>query len=138
MNRRKFIATMASASIITAAGCASSGEEESDSASGSSDGDGSEEEAEGEGVEILEHEVVEPDIGSYIEIHGKVQNNTGQEQDYIEIEGIFYNADEERVGDTWTNVTDVPDGEVVQFELTPTVESSEFEEYELSTSTSAL
>lgn len=149
MNRRKFITIAASTGTIAAlAGCASS-EDDSDTASGdgntnedtggngNGNGNGNGDGGDGSsGVEILTHNVVEPDIGSYVEIHGEIQNNTGEEQSYVEIRARFRDEDGTRVDDAFTNFTDVANGETLRFEIMTTLEPNEFAEYELETSTS--
>ncbi|WP_254525108.1 FxLYD domain-containing protein [Natrinema caseinilyticum] len=147
MNRRKFITIAASTGTIAAlAGCASS-EDDSDTASGDrntnedtgGNGNGNDNGDGGDGssgVEILTHNVVESDIGSYVEIHGEIQNNTGEEQSYVEIRARFRDEDGTRVDDAFTNFTDVANGETLRFEIMTTLEPNEFAEYELETSTS--
>ena len=51
-------------------------------------------------------------------ITGRVQNDTGQVQGYLEAIGTVYDADGLVLGDAWTNVTDVPAGEAWAFRTT--------------------
>lgn len=145
MTRRKAIAGIGSVITVGVAGCSSSTDDgdtanSSDAGNGDSDsgsGNGGESGDNGGSIEILNHEVVEPDIGSYVEVHGEVQNNTGEEQSYIEVGAVFRDEEDTRVDDAFTNFSDVADGETLKFEIMTTLEPSEFDEYELETSTSA-
>lgn len=152
-DRRTVLKTSAAAlSGVALAGC-SGEEDEGDSASGSNDNanDGGDSDSggkdgggtEGEqgddtpAVTILEHELVESDLGD-AHVEGKVKNTSGEEQSYIEIEAKFFNEAGERVGDGLDNADDVGAGRVVTFEIISTVDYGEVAEYELETSTSAL
>lgn len=149
ITRRTAITGVGGLVIAAIAGCTED-DDDSDTANGddsSNNGDGSDggtsDDSDGGNgsdgtVEILDHEVVEPEFGSYIEIHGEIQNNTGEEQSYIEIEAVFFDSDGTRVDDSFTNFTDVPDGQTIAYELITTVEPDEFDTYELETSTSAI
>jgi hypothetical protein len=105
-----------------------------DSNSGSKDDGG--QEADSPDVTILEHELVESELGD-AHVEGKVKNTSGEEQSYIGIEAKFFNDAGERVGEGLDNADDVGDGRVVNFEIISTVDYGEVAEYELEASTSS-
>lgn len=80
-----------------------------------------------EGLEILEHELVEDEFSAQIE--GVVANNTGDELGYVEVGVVLYNADDQRIGDSFTNTTDLPDGEEWVFEVLLTEDAEDIEDY---------
>lgn len=80
-----------------------------------------------EGLEILEHELVEDDFGATIE--GVVVNDTGRELSYVEVGVVLYNAEGQRINDSFTNTTDLPDGEEWAFEIMLTEDVSEIDDY---------
>lgn len=148
LDRRTVLKTSAAAlSGVALAGC--SGEDDgADSASGSNDNanddgadsdsggkDSGEQEEDTPDVTILEHELVESDLGD-AHVEGKVKNTSGEEQSYVGIEAKFFNEAGERVGDGMDNADDVGDGRVVNFEVISTVDYAEVAEYELEASTS--
>ncbi|WP_126665272.1 FxLYD domain-containing protein [Haloterrigena salifodinae] len=139
LTRRKAIVGIGGATTALLAGCSGS-EDNGDSASSNGDENGDENGNENGGdsgsVEILEHEAVEAEYGDSVNIEGKIQNNTGEEQSYIEVSALFYDSEGTRVGDGMDNFNDVADGSTLSFEIVTTVGSSEYDEYELETSTS--
>lgn len=68
-----------------------------------------------EGLELVEHDMKVGEDEAVIE--GRVENNTGDEASYIQAIGKVYNADGVVLGDDWTNVTDLPEGETWTFEV---------------------
>lgn len=80
-----------------------------------------------DGLEITEHELVEGDYG--VSVQGVVLNDTGDELGYVEVGVVTYNADGQRIGDSFTTTTDLPTGEEWAFEVPLTSEASEIEEY---------
>lgn len=143
MNRRTFLTTSGIALSASLAGCAeednadtassdnaenTNTDTESDSNSDSgSDSDGS--------VKILDHELVVEDFSTSVQ--GRVENATGEDQSYIEVTATFYNANDERIDENFTNSTDVPDGEVVHFEVLFLGDDPDAtDHYELETATS--
>lgn len=153
MERRTFIATVASLSTATIAGCTSEGE--TDEASGSNNQNDDDEASGGSSddtpeptdtatptedtppVTILDHELVEGPTGN-AEVAGTVQNTSGEEQSYIGVEAKFFDADDTRVGDTMWNAEDVGADRKVEFETAmSTTPMDDVESYELEASTSA-
>lgn len=154
LTRRSAIVGLGSISIAALAGCTSdddgstasgssddgsNGDDDDDSTENGSNGDDeNEEDGDEDGsVEILDHEIVEPDVGSYVDVEGTLENNTGEEQSYIEVGVVFRDEDDTRIDDSFTNFSDVEDGETLSFDIMTTVEPDEFDEYELETSTEA-
>jgi len=68
-----------------------------------------------DGLEILEHEFYEDDFSGGVE--GVVVNNTGEEIGYVEVGVVFYNEDGQRIADSFTNTTDLGDGEEWVFDV---------------------
>jgi len=68
-----------------------------------------------DGLEILEHEFYEDDFSGGVE--GVVVNNTGEEIGYVEVGVVFYNEDGQRIDDSFTNTTDLGDGEEWVFDV---------------------
>jgi len=136
------------------AGCTGDeqGEEDSGTAEASENGDGEEEETEDEpeidsdealedediestreGLELLEHEFYEDEFSGGVE--GVVANNTGEELSYVEIGVVFYNDEEQRIDDSFTNTTDMSDGEEWVFDvMLISAEPDEVEEYSIAVS----
>lgn len=50
-------------------------------------------------------------------IEGRVENNTDDDQSYIQATAKLYNSDGAVLDDVWTNVTDVPEGETWAFDV---------------------
>ncbi|WP_241431450.1 FxLYD domain-containing protein [Natrialba hulunbeirensis] len=50
-------------------------------------------------------------------VEGEVENNTGEEQSYVEVVATIYDDDGNVLGDQWTNVTDLRDGETWAFDF---------------------
>lgn len=69
-------------------------------------------------------------------VEGKVKNTSGKEQSYIQVSAKFFNDANERIGEGMDNSTDVPDGQVVQFEIYATPKPDEIDHYELEAATS--
>lgn len=82
-----------------------------------------------EGLEILEHELVEDDFG--VSVEGVVANNTGDELSYVEVGAVFYNSDGQRIGDSFTNTTDLPDGQEWVFEILTTEDAEDIDDYSI-------
>lgn len=82
-----------------------------------------------EGLEILEHELVEDEFS--VSVEGVVANNTGDELSYVEVGAVFYNADGQRVGDSFTNTTDLPDGQEWVFEILTTEDAEDIDDYSI-------
>ena len=80
-----------------------------------------------DGLEILEHELVGDEFSASVE--GVVANNTGDELDYVEVGVVLYNADGQRIDDSFTNTTDLPDGEEWAFEVMTMEEMDEIDDY---------
>lgn len=154
MRRRQFLATTGIAAVTTLAGCSGSGDgsssdgggsggngssgssNDSGNSSGGSNESGSsndealtseEQESTVDGLEITEHELVEGDIGPVIQ--GVVLNDTGSELSYVEVGVVLYNADSQRINDSFTNTTDLPSGEEWAFEIILTDDMSEIDDY---------
>lgn len=68
-----------------------------------------------DGLEILEHSFYEDDFEAGVE--GIVANNTGDELSYVEVGVVFYNEDDQRISDSFTNTTDLTDGEEWVFDV---------------------
>jgi len=68
-----------------------------------------------EGLELVEHNMKVSDDEAVIE--GQVKNNTGDEASYIQAIGKVYDANGVVLGDDWTNVTDLPEGETWTFDV---------------------
>jgi hypothetical protein len=68
-----------------------------------------------EGLELVEQDMKVGDNEAVIE--GQVENNTGEEASYIQAIGKIYDANGVVLGDSRTNVTDVPDGETWTFDF---------------------
>lgn len=64
---------------------------------------------------MLEHEFYEEDYSAGVE--GVVANNTGGELGYVEVGVVFYNSEGQRIDDSFTNTTDLPDGEEWVFDV---------------------
>lgn len=79
------------------------------------------------GLEILEHEIVEDDMLPTIE--GVVANNTGGSLDYVEVGVVLYNGEDQRINDSFTNTTDLPDGEEWAFEVMLTEDVADIDHY---------
>jgi len=89
-----------------------------------------------DGLELLEHELYEDDFSGGVE--GVVVNNTGEELSYVEVGVVFYNEDEQRVDDSFTNTTDLPDGEEWVFDVMMLgTEPDEVADYSIAVSDSA-
>lgn len=69
-----------------------------------------------EGLELLEDEMEVSDREAVI--RGRVENNTGEEQSYVEAIGKVYDSDGIVLGDNWTNVSDLRDGDTWSFDTT--------------------
>lgn len=87
-------------------------------------------------VTILEDELNVGDYGT-VSVVGKFKNTSGKEQSYIQVSAKFFNGKDERVGEGMDNATDVPDGQVVNFEILTMAKAEEIDHYELEASTSA-
>lgn len=71
-----------------------------------------------EGLTVAESDmsVSEDEYGDVqIEIEGLVDNETGEDQSYVEVIATIYNEDGDVLGDEFTNVTDLRDGETWSF-----------------------
>lgn len=55
--------------------------------------------------------------GDELTVEGEVENNTGEEQSYVEVVATIYDEDGNVLGDQWTNVTDLRDGETWAFDF---------------------
>lgn len=88
-----------------------------------------------EGLEILEHDLVEDDFS--VQVEGVVANNTGDELDYVEVGVVLYNADDQRIGDSFTNTTDLPDGQEWVFEVLLTEDAEDIDHYTIAVTDSA-
>lgn len=158
VHRRQLLATTGIAAVTTLAGC-SGGEDGGSDGGGGSEGDGSanpmngsgndsaesnesgsnassnaddvlvdqDRESAVEGLEILEHELIEgPNI---VSVRGVVLNDTGNTLEYVEVGVITYNADGQRIGDSFTNTTNLPAGEEWAFEVPLTSDADEIADY---------
>lgn len=158
MQRRKLIKVIGATGAVGAiAGCTGDDqeEEETGTAEASENGDGEEEEeneeeqeidsdealedenieSTREGLELLEHEFYEDDFSGGVE--GVVANNTGEELSYVEVGVVFYNDDEQRIDDSFTNTSDLSDGEEWVFDVMLIgAEPDEVEEYSIAVSDS--
>lgn len=155
MQRRRLVKVIGMTGAVGAiAGCTGDeqGEEDSGTAEASENGDGEEEETEDEpeidsdealedediestreGLELLEHEFYEDEFSGGVE--GVVANNTGEELSYVEIGVVFYNDEEQRIDDSFTNTTDMSDGEEWVFDvMLISAEPDEVEEYSIAVS----
>jgi hypothetical protein len=82
-----------------------------------------------DGLEILEHELVEEEFS--VAVEGVVANNTGDELGYVEVGVVAYNAEGQRIDDSFTNTTDLPDGEEWAFEVLLTEDAEDIDEYSI-------
>ncbi|WP_247001059.1 FxLYD domain-containing protein [Halosolutus gelatinilyticus] len=53
----------------------------------------------------------------YLDVEGRVRNDTGEDQDYVEVVAKIYDGDGNVLRDAWTNVTDLRDGETWTFAI---------------------
>lgn len=108
-----------------------SGSNESNESSGSENADevlaDEDQESTVEGLEITEHELVEGDFG--VSVEGVVINDTGRTLEYVEVGVVLYNADGQRIGNSFTNTTDLPDGEEWAVEVLLAEDAEDIEEY---------
>lgn len=88
-----------------------------------------------EGLELLEHELVSDDFSAQVE--GVVANETGEELDYVEVGVVLYNEEGQRIGDSFTNTTDLPDGQEWAFEVLLTEDADDIDEYDIAVTDSA-
>lgn len=166
MDRRKFLLTTGIATTTLLAGCTGDDEEEDDEAElddaeaeaaedeeengeeGDEDGEDEEDEIDPEealededtestveGLELLEHELVSDDFSAQVE--GVVANNTGDELDYVEVGVVLYNEEGQRIGDSFTNTTDLPDGQEWAFEVLLTEDADDIDDYDIAVTDSA-
>lgn len=69
-----------------------------------------------EGLELVDDEMR---VGEdEVVVEGRVENDTGEEQSYVEAIAKFYDDENTVLADEWTNVLDVPEGETWAFEIT--------------------
>ncbi|MFC6906249.1 FxLYD domain-containing protein [Halalkalicoccus tibetensis] len=167
MQRRKFLLTTGAATTALLAGCTGDDEEEDDAdlddaeaeAAEDEDGNGGDEEEEGdggdeeddidpeealededtestvEGLELVEHELVSDEFSAQVE--GVVANETGEELGYVEVGVVLYNEEEQRIGDSFTNTTDLPDGQEWAFEVLLTEDADDIDDYDITVTDSA-
>lgn len=161
MDRRKFLLTTGIATTTLLAGCTGEeGDEEEDDEAELDDAEaeaaedeeenGEDEEDEidpeealededtestVEGLELLEHELVSDDFSAQVE--GVVANNTGDELDYVEVGVVLYNEEGQRIGDSFTNTTDLPDGQEWAFEVLLTEDADDIDDYDIAVTDSA-
>lgn len=126
MNRREMLTGLGGVLAAGLAGCSGSASD-SDSDVGEPAGDNPGGTVE---VEIVEHEVVENDLGD-AEARGLVENVGSIEIDLLEVDVVVYNAAGERIGDGYTNAPDVPPGEQVRFEAFTTADYGKVADYEI-------
>jgi cobalamin biosynthesis protein CobT len=88
-----------------------------------------------DGLEILEHELVEEEFS--VAVEGVVANNTGDELGYVEVGVVAYNDEGQRIDDSFTNTTDLPDGEEWAFEVLLTEDAEDIDEYSIAVTDSA-
>lgn len=73
-----------------------------------------------EGVSLVESSmtVEEGDFGgSEVIIEGRVENESDEDQDYVEVVATIYNGSGDVIGDEWANVTDLRAGETWAFDF---------------------
>lgn len=72
-----------------------------------------------EGISLVESsmEVIEGDYDDELVVEGLVENDSGEDQPYVEVVATIYNANGVVLGDEWTNVTDLRDGDTWAFEF---------------------
>jgi hypothetical protein len=125
MNRRRFILVSGTSATVALAGCSG----DSDSGDG---GTGDE-----DGLIFGEHELVEGDLGTSIK--GRLTNETGSEQSYVEVRARLYDANDARLGDTiLSNTTNLADGATWRFEINIIQNSEEIDRYELEAGTETI
>ncbi|MCH7659831.1 MAG: hypothetical protein IH933_04385 [Euryarchaeota archaeon] len=150
MQRRQYLIGVGVGATAVLAGCTGSDDEEDPEENGGEESEDEDEETNGEeegdeevdaeealededtestveGLEILEHELVEDEFS--VSIEGVVANNTGDELGYVEVGAVLYNADGQRIGDSFTNTTDLPDGEEWAFEILTTEDAEDVDDY---------
>jgi len=74
-----------------------------------------------EGVSLVDSSlnVQEDDLGDMeVVVEGRVENETEEDQSYVEVVAIIYNDSGDVIGDDWTNVTDLRAGETWAFDFT--------------------
>lgn len=69
-----------------------------------------------EGLELVDSELQVSDDEAVI--RGTIENASGEEQSYVEVIATIYDDEGTILGDEWTNVTDLPEGETWQFDMT--------------------
>jgi len=148
-SRRNVVRGIGTAIIaVGAAGCSSddststSGEpdeSETRDSDGGSESEGEPEtdepdEADDDGSLVFEeHEFVVEEYSTRIE--GIVRNDTGVEQSYVEVTATFYNEDNVRIGDSYTNTTDLPDGARWKFDIRVTTDAEDVDRYKVEATT---
>lgn len=83
-----------------------------------------------DGLEFVEHELIEDDIGN-ARVEGIVANNTGDELDYVEVGVELLDDENRRIDDSFTNTTDLADGQEWVFEVMTTTEYDEVADYNI-------
>lgn len=67
-------------------------------------------------VELLESDI---DVSEdEARVSGRIENNTGDSIDYLQVTAILYDEDGNVMGDEWTNESDIPEGETWSFDMT--------------------
>jgi hypothetical protein len=72
-----------------------------------------------------------------VSVEGVVANNTGDQLDYVEVGVVLYNEDDQRIGDSFTNTTDLPDGQEWVFEVLLTEDAEDIADYTIAVTDSA-
>lgn len=96
------------------------------------DGDGAV--VEQDGLRVVEHELVAGDLFATVE--GVLVNETGSELGYVEVSATFYDADGNRIGQSFANTTDLAAGEQWAFTIQSAQEPGSIANYELEVSDS--
>lgn len=85
--------------------------------------------------EIIEHELVEDDLGN-ARVEGVVVNHLDEERSYVAVDVRFYNEDGQLIDSAFTNETDVPADAEWVFEVMTTQDYEDVAEYDIRVSDS--
>jgi hypothetical protein len=105
MDRRELLASAGAVLTVSIAGCGSSdsGDREEGSADDGS-GEASSEESE-QRIELLNHEFYSEEFSSGV--RGEIENVSGEELSYVEVQVFFLDSDETQIGEGLDNTNDL-------------------------------
>lgn len=86
-------------------------------------------------VELLNHQSFEEEYQSGV--RGKLKNTSGETLDYVEVSVRFYDDEGTRIGENFTNATDLAAGKTWQFEVL-FLEDGSFADYKIEASLDAM